>query len=234
MVQMTYNEFMDKRSQISRVTRTKEQARTAYNAMSSYYDLMAGSAEKKYKLMGLSALALQSGETVLEIGFGTGQCLLPIAKAIGTTGQIHGIDLSEGMLNVAQKKAYRAGIQDQVHLKNEDALHLPYSDNTFDAVFNSFTLELFDTPEIPLVLAECKRVLKPDGRLGIVSMVQSEKPGFMLKIYEWSHKKFPSAVDCRPIYARSSIEEAGFRIVSLEEQTLFGLPLQIICAVKSE
>ena len=230
---MTYNEFMEKQRPISRVTRTKEEARDSYNAMSSYYDLMAGSAEKKYKLTGLSALALQTGETVLEIGFGTGQCLQPIAEAVGKTGQIHGIDISEGMLKIAQKKVDRAGILN-INLQCGDALQLPYPDNLFDAVFSSFTLELFDTPEIPLMLAECKRVLKPDGRLGIVSMVQSEKPGFMLKLYEWSHDKFPAAVDCRPIYAQSSIENAGFRIASLENQKMFGLPLQIICAVKSE
>ena len=224
---------MNNQRPISRVTRTKEEARTAYNAMSSYYDLMAGSAEKKYKLMGLSALALQMGESVLEIGFGTGQCLQPIAEAVGTSGQIHGIDISEGMREVALKKVRRAGIEN-IDLQCGDALHMPYPDNSFDAVFSSFTLELFDTPEIPLMLAECKRVLKPNGRLGVVSMVQSEKPGLMLKLYEWSHEKFPSAVDCRPIYAQASIEKAGFRISSLENEKMFGLPLQIICAVKSE
>ncbi|MBI9051003.1 MAG: methyltransferase domain-containing protein [Anaerolineaceae bacterium] len=225
---------MAKFEPISRVTRTKEQARATYNALSGWYDLLAGMAEKKYKMLGIHALALQTGEQVLEIGFGTGQCLLPIANTIGKTGKLYGIDLSDGMLNVTSKKIKRAGLQDQVELRCGDAVHLPYPDNMFDAVYSSFTLELFDTPEIPLVLAECQRVLKPNGRFGIVSMVQVVNPGWMVKLYEWSHEKFPAAVDCRPIDAQAFIEDAGFRIISLEEQSMFGLPLQIVCAVKSE
>ncbi|MCD6371912.1 MAG: hypothetical protein J7L39_04340 [Candidatus Aenigmarchaeota archaeon] len=48
----------------------------------------------------------------------------------------------------------------------------------------SFTLELFDTPEIPKILTEIKRVLKPKGRLGIISMPKEDENSLLLKLYE--------------------------------------------------
>ena len=57
-----------------------------------------------------------------------------------------------------------------VTLHRGSALHLPYATASFDAVFSAFMLDLIDTPGIPLALGEMRRVLKPGGRVGLVSM----------------------------------------------------------------
>ncbi len=219
---------MSDKTPISSVSRTKEEAKASYDMMSRWYDLLAGLSEKKYKDIGLDKLNVQVGEKVLEIGFGTGYCIKALALSVGDTGKVCGIELSDGMFNVAQARVNEAGLSGRVELKLGDATELPFEDNTFNAIYSSFTIELFDTPEIPVVLNECRRVLKSGGRICIVAMSKKEKSGSMVRLYEWAHDKFTKYVDCRPIYVQESLEEAGFHTISLTEMTMFGLPVDIV------
>jgi demethylmenaquinone methyltransferase/2-methoxy-6-polyprenyl-1,4-benzoquinol methylase len=109
---------------------------------------------------------------------------------------------------------------------------MPYTDNKFDAVFMSFVLELFELPEIPQVLAEIKRVLKPNGRVAVLGMSKEGGMSPLLELYEWMHQKFPRVVDCRPIYVGRSIEAAGFGIRHKEQVSVMGVPGEIVLGTK--
>ena len=94
----------------------------------------------------------------------------------------------------------------------------------------SFTLELFTTTEIPVILRECQRVLQHRGRLGIVSLLKNESRA--VKIYEWFHLRFPEIVDCHPIFVHQVLEAAGFRTSEVIEKQLWGLPVAAVIAGK--
>ena len=159
---------------IKRVKRSKEAARASYNRMSRWYDMIAGSTEKKYRDWGLEKLSAQPGETILEIGFGTGHCLAALANAVGSTGRVIGLDISDGMLAIARERLQAEGLSARVNLHLGDAANLSFIEaNSLDGVFMSFTLELLDNPEIPRVLQECYRILKTGGRLAVVSMTKT-------------------------------------------------------------
>lgn len=217
-------------SEITRVARSKDTAKIAYNRMSKWYDLLAGSSERKFTEVGLQKLNVKAGEKVLEIGFGTGHSLLALARRMGTTGKVYGVDLSDGMFQVASKRLSEYGMSDRVELHCGDATQLPFPDNFFDAVFMSFVLELFDTPELPLVMQECQRVLNRIGHVGIVAL--SKKERITVRLYEWFHMRFPAYVDCRPIFTRQTVEAAGFHVTDITEMVMWGLPVDIIIANK--
>ena len=97
--------------------------------------------------------------------------------------------------------------------------------HSFDALFLSFTLELFSDAEIPVVLSECHRVLNREGRLGVVSLAKQDV--LACRLYEWGHERWPVMLDCHPIELRESLETGGFRIQAAKLQTMGGLPVEI-------
>jgi demethylmenaquinone methyltransferase/2-methoxy-6-polyprenyl-1,4-benzoquinol methylase len=217
---------------ISRVHRSKEAARKYYDSISVVYDWFGGIFERKPAEKTLSYLQIENGETVLEIGFGTGHCLQRIALSVSKTGKAYGIDISDRMLQITRKRLEKAGLMNRVELYHGDAAKLPFINETFDAVFMSFTLELFDTPEIPQLLNEVRRVLKVGGRLGVASLSRIKGNSVALRIYEWIHSKWPKYVDCRPIYVEQFLRKAGYTIQSKEVNSLLALPLEIVIATK--
>jgi ubiquinone/menaquinone biosynthesis C-methylase UbiE len=215
------------------VSRTKEEARQAYDRISKFYDYTLGLLGRKYVKTALEHLSVIEGETVLEIGFGTGHCLKWIAELVGPAGRVYGIDISPAMIEKTKKRLEKGGPANRVDLCCGDATCLPFGESAFDAVFMSFALEVFDTPEIPKVLAQIEKVLKPDGRLGIVDMSKENGKSLFLKTYEWIHNKCPKYLGSRPIYAEQCLTDAGYQIRNKERIRIFRLPAEIIVATKA-
>lgn len=228
---MTDNTTLPYEPGVLRVLQTKEASRQYYNKIAKVYDLLSEEAEKPMREAGLRMLAPQPGEKILEIGFGTGHSLVTIARSVGPQGKALGIDISDAMVMLAQELLFREGVAAQSQVQRGDAEQLPFGDASLDGIFFSFTLELFDTPDLPRVLAECQRVLRPGGRIVVVAVSREGDQGVMLKLYEWTHKHFPNLMDCRPIYVRRALEAAGFTIRDAQVQSMW-VPVEIVLAGK--
>jgi 2-polyprenyl-3-methyl-5-hydroxy-6-metoxy-1,4-benzoquinol methylase len=98
---------------------------------------------------------------VLDVGCGPGIVLAQIPQ-----GELHGIDLSQHLAEMARER-----LGDRAEIKHANAEEIPYESDTFDAVFCTEVLEHTLHPEV--VVAECVRVLKPGGHL--VLSVPNEK-----------------------------------------------------------
>jgi demethylmenaquinone methyltransferase/2-methoxy-6-polyprenyl-1,4-benzoquinol methylase len=217
---------------VLRVFQTRDQTRAFYNKISRFYDALSDRSEAPVRNAGLDLLKPRAGEKVLEIGFGTGCALAVMARAVGPQGRVFGIDLSDQMVRLAKKSLAEAGLADRTRLRGGDATRLPYAADTMDALFMSFTLELFDTPEIPSVLGECKRVLRPGGRIVVVGMSKEGGRRPFVSAFEWAHRHYPNFIDCRPIYVRRALEEAGFKIQKSLKKPMW-IPVEIILGLKS-
>jgi len=216
---------------VLRIFQSKAETKAYYNKIARFYDLLAEHAEQPMRQKGLEMLAARPGEQILEIGFGTGHCLVELAQAVGPGGRVYGIDISEEMIKRSRKLLEKTDLTARVDMMCGDAENLPQPDNALDGIFTSFTLELFDTPAIPAVLSECRRVLKPDGRLVVVALSKAGKGGLVRKAYEWSHRHFPNLMDCRPIYVCRALEAAGFQIAGSLIEHMW-VPVEIILGVK--
>jgi len=213
------------------VFQSRDQVKAFYNKISHVYDLLSDRSEAPMRKAGLELLSARAGESALEIGFGTGHCLVELAKAVGPHGKVFGLDLSDQMVKLAKANLTKAGLLERARVRCGDAARLPFAASSMDAVFMSFTLELFDTPEIPKVLRECKRVLRHGGRIVVVGMSKEGTNDPLISMFEWAHRHFPNFLDCRPIYVREALENAGFRIKKTLKKHMW-VPVEIIMGIK--
>ncbi|MFN0203686.1 MAG: class I SAM-dependent methyltransferase [Bacteroidia bacterium] len=108
-------------------------------------------------------LGAKAGETVLEIGVGTGATLVKMAERYSEI-QLYGIDASEEMLNAAQKRINFCGLSERVSLQTS-GVTLPFPSLFFDHIYIESVLAIQEGENLEKLLSEISRVLKEGGRL---------------------------------------------------------------------
>lgn len=106
---------------------------------------------------------LRPGESILDVGCGTGMLAIAAKRLVGPTGTVYGIDASPEMIARAQKKAKKAGVE--VEFTNAVAEALPFRDAQVDVVLASMVIHHLPHAARQQCFFEMRRVLKPGGRL---------------------------------------------------------------------
>jgi ubiquinone/menaquinone biosynthesis C-methylase UbiE len=187
-----------------------------YNFLSPAYDLIT-----QYEIgpqrRALEIAAVREGFKILEVGFGTGKTMVEHARRVGSRGTVYGLDVSLKMVDKTRKKIENSGFSDRLSLVLGDATGAPFLDCIFDLVFSSYLLDLIDTPSIPKVLSEFERILKPGGRLVIVSLSKGFKWYDNMKLYLWLYRRVPSLLGgCRPVILKPYLQELGLKRINTE------------------
>ncbi len=127
----------------------------------------------------LAASGMCSGQTVLEIGCGSGYFTLPAARILGTEGRLVSVDLHPAAVEETQKKVTTAGLHN-VTVQREDAIHTTLADNYFDVilVYGVLPAPVISTIDIS---REMYRLLKPGGMYAIWTMMPLWSPNEALK-----------------------------------------------------
>ena len=175
----------------------------------------------------LARSAVTAGESVLEVGCGTGAATLPFAEAVGERGRVVGVDISEPMLAGARKRIAESGLGN-VSLVQADAQVHPFEPDRFDLITSRFGVMFFADPVA--AFANLLPAARPGGRLCFVCWAPLEENTHWLIPYEVALRHLGPPAPTPPHapgplafsdagYVRSVLEKAGFTNVVIDRET---------------
>jgi SAM-dependent methyltransferase len=162
-------------------------------------------------------IALEAGQTVLDLGSGGGIDVLLSARRVGPTGKVYGLDMTDDMLALARANQQRAAVTNVEFLKGQiEAIPLP--DASVDVVISNCVINL--SPDKDAVLREAFRVLKPGGRFAVSDViVRGEIPADVRRSMELWVGCVAGALEEEDYV--SKLQGAGFESVHIEPWRIY-------------
>ncbi len=187
--------------------------------MATAYDLgvwlLTLGRERAFREKLLAPARLRAGETVLDVGCGTGSLALEAKRQVGSRGTVHGIDASPEMIARAVRKARKADLE--VELANASAQALPFADGRFDAIVSTLVFHHLPRSSRERCALEMRRVAKPGGRVLVVDFARSTRksPGLLDHLHRHG--------GVAPDEIAGRLEGAGMEIAGRGELGVMGL-----------
>ena len=158
----------------------KEQVATMFNNISGTYDFlnhfMSLGIDIIWRKQAIKELKSIKPRIILDVATGTGDFAFEALKILKPE-KIIGVDISRGMLDIAEQKIAKRGLGDKFGVKLGDSEKLPFTDNEFDAVTVAYGVRNFENLEVGL--ADIQRVLKPGGKVVVLEF--SKPKAFPIK-----------------------------------------------------
>ncbi|MHB1685166.1 MAG: demethylmenaquinone methyltransferase [Bacilli bacterium] len=164
-----------------------------FSHIAGRYDIMNSvlsfNQHKFWRKFALKKMQVKHGAHCLDVATGTGDWAIALAKAAGPEGQVIGLDFCQEMLDVAEPKLAREHVDSRVELIRGNAMALPYADNSFDYATIGFGLR--NVPDVPQVLQEMRRVVKPGGLVVSLELSKPTAPAFRALYYFYFNRILP-------------------------------------------
>ena len=150
-----------------------------FDRISRRYDLMNSvmtyGGDRRWRRFAVSKLEMVDGGALLDVGAGTGKISFEALRRYPGIRCV-GADLSQGMLDVAERRRLRTGRStEEIRFLRADAQELPFDDGEFNAVVSGYLIR--NAPDIPKTLAEQYRVLRSGGRVVCMDTAPPARPG---------------------------------------------------------
>ncbi len=149
-----------------------DRTRRVYDYLARVYPVSTFFFHSKAHKCALEMAGIRDGMRVLEVATGSGEMFRRLVKA-NPGGSTMGLDLSPNMAARTQRRAREEFPSATANCQAVDARHIPFRDETFDAVVCCYLLELLSTEDIAIALRECRRVLRRKGTFTLVLIGQN-------------------------------------------------------------
>ncbi|MEN8700782.1 demethylmenaquinone methyltransferase [Bacillus infantis] len=170
---------MEQQSKAERVHGVFEKIYGNYDQMNSVISFQQ---HKRWRKDTMKKMSVQKGQKALDLCCGTADWTIALAEAVGTDGEVKGLDFSKNMLKIGEEKVKSRNLS-QVELIHGNAMELPFEDNSFDYVTIGFGLR--NVPDYMQVLREMNRVLKPGGMAVCLETSQPTMFGYKQLYYAY-------------------------------------------------
>lgn len=180
--------------------------------------------ESRAKKRALALLDVQPGMRVLNVGVGTGKDHHHLVQAVGPNGLAVAVDIATVMVQLTRERTGAPVVQ-------ADARALPFPNETFDRLFCTYMFDLLPTPDLRPTLLECMRVVRPGGRLVLVSLGEgvNAPSRFVMRLWKGVYRIAPLACGgCRPLGLARIAATLPARSVQHETVVQLGVPSEIV------